>query len=212
MLAEIILDTGRVLQELRAIDASSAVLRVFSVRLFVFNDKNTWIVANINILTNLYNLLQMGFYLKVSTKVFQIAIQAYAWYFWDKQEKRSQQTITHLEAAEYQNVCIGLLIFLPSLFLLQKLMYSEREHIDVIVEVAMITLNYTGLWLSVNRKIECWIIWTMYNAISAYAYYSHDLPCNAIGSLLMLGLACQGYYHWHEVARIEKEAASPEAT
>ena len=195
-MAETILILAKMLEELRAIDASSAILRLFSVRLFVFNNKNTWIIANINILTNLYNLFQMGFYLKVSTKIIQIIIQAYAWFFWNEQDQQDKQSISKISASDMQSTLIGVVLMVFSLSILQTIMQNHNNIVDTYIEVAMICLNYTGLWLSVNRKIECWMIWGLYNFISAYAYFSHQLPCNAIGSIIMIILAIQGYFHW----------------
>ena len=188
-----------VMINLRIIDIVSALLRFITAGLFVLNNKKTWVISNITILANLYNLLQMGFYLKVTTKIVQVLIQAYAWYFWDKQDQEQETTVSSLSLYESQITLLTVITMAFCIYFVQLSLNLQKNPSDFSLELAMITLNYTGLLLSVQRKVECWSIWSVYNIICAYAYYSHGLPCNAIGSTFMLGLAIQGHIHWNQL-------------
>lgn len=189
----------------RLFDLISAILRLISVRLFVFNNKKTWIVANINILTNLYNLYTMGFVLKVATKIGQIGMQIYAWYFWRHQEATQTSTISTLEPIEYFITAVFSVSLICLLFTIKTgYLHAEPYALDTWLEIAMITLNYTALTLSIRRKMECWAVWIVYNTISSFAYYNHGLPFNALGSIIMFGIAIEGFTRWTNIFQEEQ--------
>lgn len=189
----------------RLFDLVSATLRLVSVRLFVFNNKKTWIVANINILTNLYNLYTMGFILKVATKIGQIGMQIYAWYFWRHQEETQTNTISYLEPIEYSVTAAFAASLTCLLFTIKTgYLHAEPYALDTWLEIAMITLNYTALTLSIRRKMECWAVWIVYNTISSFAYYNHGLPFNALGSIIMFGIAIEGFTRWTSIFQEEQ--------
>ena len=190
----------------RFFDILSAILRLISVRLFVFNNKKTWIISNINILSNLYNLYTMGFLLKVITKVGQIGMQADAWYFWRQQEETQNTTVSYLEPHEYLATGVLMMLLSITLYSIQtEYFHASTLSTDTWLEIAMITLNYTALTLSIQRKIECWGIWILYNTISSFAYYNHGLPFNALGSIIMFVIAIEGYQRWQNIF-VEEQA------
>ena len=193
------------LSDSRLFDLFSALLRLVSVRLFVFNNKKTWIVSNINILTNLYNLYSMGFVLKVATKIGQICMQVYAWYFWRNQDETQTTTISYLEPIEYLITATFTISLTCLLFIIKtSYLHAEPYAIDTWLEIAMITLNYTALTLSIRRKMECWAVWILYNTISSFAYYDHGLPFNALGSIIMFGIAIEGFTRWTNIYQEEQ--------
>jgi nicotinamide mononucleotide transporter len=77
---------------------------------------------------------------------------------------------------------------------------SAFPYTDSFVTVMSIVATY----LMVQKKVECWLVWILVDAIACYLYFSKEIKFVGIEYLVFCFIAAFGFWHWLKEYQVDQ--------
>lgn len=145
-----------------------------------------------------YNLL----YAQGSIHIYYSVLNIVGWLRWRKQDKaqRKEQTKPRLicDYAAWRARLFCLLLFFLLWYLFFKLLqYAQGVHI--LWDSLLTALSIIAMWLNIQKKIDAWVIWIVFDVLATYLFFSKPELSYiiALQYFLYTGLGVWGWRVWH---------------
>jgi nicotinamide mononucleotide transporter len=190
------------------LDPIGSLFSTSSTVLYIFVHWLAWPAGLIAICINSYLYYKTGLYADMSLEGFYFVITFYGWYQWCWRGRgKSQLPIKHLT---WRTSALLAVLFVVGTFIVHYILLhytnSKVPYMDAMTSV----MSMIAEWMICRKIIENWIIWGVVDAVYASMYYYKGLPAHVIETVLYVGMAVAGYWHWHN--KMQGEAVSAPLT
>jgi nicotinamide mononucleotide transporter len=178
----------------------------------------SWPIGIINVILSFFLFYQVQLYPDMFLQVFFFVTNLLGWWRWanpkqGEEDKQKQLKVSWLKAKTWvwlfcltisSSALLGLLAsdlhhLLPALFSKP----SAAPYLDSLVMVLSIAATY----LMVQKKVECWAVWILVDAIATYLYFIRDIKFYSILYFIFCFIAGYGLWNWNnEYQKIKKNA------
>jgi nicotinamide mononucleotide transporter len=167
----------------------------------------SWPIGIINVVLFFFLFYQVQLYPDMFLQVFFFVTNLIGWWRWKNpaQEEEDQKhelkvtmmpkktwlfflTIGLVGTVTFGAIAKNLSTFFPMLFSQP----SAFPYADSFVTVMSIVATY----LMVQKKVECWLVWILVDAIACYLYFSKGIKFVSIEYLVFCFIAAFGFWHW----------------
>ena len=62
-------------------------------------------------------------------------------------------------------------------------------------------MSFVAMWLMAQKRIESWIYWIIVDALGIWLYFVKDVRFLALLYVVLLGMALNGWWKWHQAER-----------
>ncbi len=167
----------------------------------------SWPVGIINVVLFFFLFYQVQLYPDMFLQVFFFVTNLLGWWRWahpkaGEEDRKKELKVSLMDRKQFLFiVLIGLVgtylfgsfaknlhEFFPTIFSLP----SAFPYADSFVTVMSIITTF----LMIQKKVECWIIWIIIDAVATYLYFSKGIKFVAVEYLIFCFLASFGLWNW----------------
>ena len=167
----------------------------------------SWPLGIINVVLSFFLYYQVQLYPDMFLQIFFFVTNLIGWWRWgnprkEEEDKKKQLRITRMNPKQWMLfsavVVTGTLLlgslashlheWVPNLFS----MPSAFPHVDSFITVMSIVATY----LMVQKKVECWALWVLLDAVATVLYYFKDIKFYSLEYLAFCFIAAYGFGHW----------------
>ncbi len=167
----------------------------------------SWPLGIINVVLFFFLFYQVQLYPDMFLQVFFFITNLIGWWRWtnprqEEEDKKHQLRISRITPKKWLYfLTIGLtgtFVFgslaknLHSFFPVVFNQPSAFPYTDSFVTIMSIVATY----LMVQKKIECWLVWILVDAIACYLYFSKGILLVGIEYIMYCFIAAFGFWHW----------------
>ncbi len=176
----------------------------------------SWPLGIVNVVLFFFLFYQVQLYPDMFLQVFFFVTNLMGWWRWTnprlgEEDKNSQLRVTKMAPRAWLLFfaigMIGTFLFgslaknLHSFFPVLFSQPSAFPFADSFVTVMSIVATY----LMVQKKMECWLVWILVDAVACYLYFSKGIMLVGIEYVVFCFIAAFGFWHWWK----EYKAYSP---
>ena len=187
---------------------AGAVAVVLSAKANVWS----WPLGIVNVVLFFFLFYQVQLYPDMFLQVFFFITNLMGWWRWTnpKREEQDQQHELKVSTLPLKSWIIfsligiiGTVVFgqlasnLSTLFPVLFNKPSAFPYADSFVTVMSIVATY----LMVQKKVECWLVWILVDAVACYLYFSKEIKFVGIEYVVFCFLAAFGFWHWRNEYR-----------
>lgn len=187
---------------LKIIEIAAGVLGIISIYWLIKGHYQSFALGLIStvLMTFIYfyNLL----YAQGTIHIYYSVLNIVGWVRWRKQDKAQlkEHTKPHLicNYAALKTRLFCLLLFFPLWYLFFKLLQYAGS-VQIIWDSLITALSVIAMWLNIQKKIDAWGIWIVYDMLAAYLFFMKPDPSYiiALQYFLCTGLGVWGWRVWH---------------
>ena len=167
----------------------------------------SWPLGIVNVVLFFFLFYQVQLYPDMFLQVFFFITNLVGWRRWTnpKREEQDQQHELKVSTLPLKSWIIfsligliGTVVFgqlasnLSTLFPVLFNKPSAFPYADSFVTVMSIVATY----LMVQKKVECWLVWILVDAVACYLYFSKEIKFVGIEYLVFCFIAAFGFWHW----------------
>ncbi len=167
----------------------------------------SWPIGIINVVLFFFLFYQSQLYPDMFLQVFFFITNLMGWWRWtnprkEEEDKRHQLRISSMPQKSWTYFLLiglgGTIIFglvaanLHSFFPVLFNQPSAFPYADSFVMVMSIVATY----LMVQKKLECWLVWILVDAVACYLYFSKEIKFVGIEYIMFCFIAAFGFWHW----------------
>lgn len=167
----------------------------------------SWPIGLINVILFFFLFFQVQLYPDMFLQIFFFITNLMGWWRWThpskEEENQKHQLRVSLMPTRMLTAIIGIgLAGTISIGLLAKnlheffpLLFSKPSAFpfaDSFVTVMSIVATY----LMVQKKVECWLVWILVDAVACYLYFSKDIKLVGIEYVVFCFIAGFGFWKW----------------
>ncbi len=167
----------------------------------------SWPLGIINVILFFFLFYQVQLYPDMFLQVFFFITNLLGWYRWlhprkEEEDGKKQLKITRLTLAWWIAFglvgIIGTIVFgqvaqnLNSMFPLLFSQPSAFPYADSFVTIMSIVATY----LMVQKKLECWLVWILVDAVACGLYFSKGILFVGIEYVVFCFIAAFGFWYW----------------
>ena len=182
---------------------AGAVAVVLSAKANVWS----WPLGIVNVVLFFFLFYQVQLYPDMFLQVFFFITNLMGWWRWTnpKREEQDQQHELKVSTLPFKSWIIfsligliGTVVFgqlasnLSTLFPVLFNKPSAFPYADSFVTVMSIVATY----LMVQKKVECWLVWILVDAVACYLYFSKEIKFVGIEYVVFCFIAAFGFWHW----------------
>lgn len=167
----------------------------------------SWPVGLINVTLFFFLFYQVQLYPDMFLQIFFFVTNLFGWWRW-KNPGQSEEDKKHELKASYMSaklIAVFMTIALAGTFTLGTLaknlhdffpsLFSKPSafpYADSFVTVMSIVATY----LMVQKKVECWAVWLLVDAIACYLYFAKEIKFVGIEYVVFCFIAAFGLWNW----------------
>ncbi|MEM7173820.1 MAG: nicotinamide riboside transporter PnuC [Bacteroidota bacterium] len=182
---------------LKYIEIFSVCVSLGTIWLGIKQRPLSWLVSIFITLLNLSIYHEGALYDKWISGFMSIAFSIYGWYNWRHGGRNNSvlKTITKTSQSQFIYIVAAGIAF--DYIVAQILLYcdSSLPYIGAISTLLVII----GLWMSANKKLEAYIVWSLLNIISIYVHYQKSYLWFTLKYLVYLLSSSYGYMEWRKL-------------
>lgn len=167
----------------------------------------SWPIGIINVVLFFFLFYQVQLYPDMFLQIFFFVTNLMGWWRWanpkeGEEDKKKELKVSFMKRKEFIFVfaigLIGTFLFgtfaknlhewFPTLFSLP----SAYPYADSFVT----TMSIVTTFLMIQKKVECWIIWIIIDAVATYLYFVKGIKFVGIEYLIFCFLAAFGLWNW----------------
>lgn len=167
----------------------------------------SWPIGIINVTLFFFLFFQVQLYPDMFLQVFFFITNILGWWRWknpnlNEEDKKQELKISTMPITSWIIFfligLVGTILFgqlaknLHDLFPILFNNPSAFPYTDSFVTVMSIVATY----LMVQKKVECWLIWILVDAIACYLYFSKGIKFVGIEYVVFCALAAYGFWSW----------------
>ncbi len=167
----------------------------------------SWPLGIINVVLFFFLFYQVQLYPDMFLQVFFFITNLIGWWRWknpsqNEEDKKQELKISTIPIASWIIFSliglVGTILFgqfaknLNYLFPILFNSPSAFPYADSFVTVMSIVATY----LMVQKKVECWLVWILVDAIACYLYFSKEIKFVGIEYVVFCFLAAFGFWNW----------------
>jgi nicotinamide mononucleotide transporter len=167
----------------------------------------SWPIGIINVVLFFFLFYQVQLYPDMFLQVFFFVTNLMGWWRWKNPRKEEENKKRELKISRMPFnywllfSMIGLAgtivfgAFAKSLSLFFPVLFSKPSafpYADSFVTVMSIVATY----LMVQKKVECWLIWILVDAVACYLYFSKSIKFVGLEYLVFCFIAAFGFWQW----------------
>lgn len=190
-------------------------LGLISVWLATKANIHTWSTGILNIIAFFAIYYQVQLYSDMLLQIYFFAMSIYGWIIWKEKKGNSavfnvdnlsvKLRLIYLGGILISCALLGILIsdihvYLPGLFAKP----AAFPYADALTTV----LSIAATILMANKKIECWLLWIIVDAVSIYLYLMKGIVFVSVEYSVFLVLATLGFFDWIKYYRNAKRAGA----
>lgn len=157
-----------------------------------------WVWGGINAVFSTILLYLSKLYAESFLYLYYIIAAFYGWQTWQPKAEHSLQFST-------KPIRFHLLGCVVCVALSWALGLSLQHFTDAkmpIVDAHTTVFSFWATYLTTKKLLENWLYWLVIDLVTAYLYFSRNLPLYALLMLLYASLSLVGYYRWkHKLSR-----------
>lgn len=195
------------------------VFGLVAVVLSSFAHVLSWPVGIVNVVLSFFLFYQVQLYPDMFLQVFFFVTNLVGWWRWlnpakGEEDRRNQLRVSFLSRSGIVQLAIigivgtvlmgkfsqNLHDFSPALFNKP----SAYPYMDSFIMVMSIATTF----YMIQKKIECWIIWILVDAVATYLYFQRELLLYSMLYFVFCFIAAYGLYHWTREYRSYSNAPS----
>jgi len=172
----------------------------------------TWPLGLINVTLFFFLFYQVQLYPDMFLQVFFFVTNLIGWWRWknpsiEEENKKHELKVSYMSTKLMWVFVAIALICTSQLGLLAKNLHeffpilfnkpSAYPFADSFVTVMSILATY----LMVQKKVECWAVWLLVDAIACYMYFAKEIKFVGIEYLAFCFIAAFGLWNWNREAR-----------
>ena len=167
----------------------------------------SWPVGIVNVVLSFFLFYQVQLYPDMFLQIFFLVTNLVGWWRWlhparGEEDRKNELKVSFMS----RKSLIQLLIIAISGTILMG-MFSKNLH-----EVApvlfhkpsaypfmdsfIMVMSIVTTFYMIQKKVECWIIWILVDAVATYLYFQRDLLLYSILYFIFCFIAAYGLYHW----------------
>lgn len=173
----------------------------------------SWPLGIINVVLFFFLFYQVQLYPDMFLQVFFFITNLIGWWRWknpnqNEEDKKQELKISTIPIASWIIFSliglVGTILFgqlaknLNDLFPILFNKPSAFPYADSFVTVMSIVATY----LMVQKKMECWLIWILVDAIACYLYFSKGIKFVGIEYVVFCFLAAFGFWNWRREYKV----------
>lgn len=179
-----------------------------------------WAIGILSIICLFILFYQIQLYSDMFLQVFFFITNLYGWYSWThprtQEEANAKQELKITSLTNQSRIAVVLIsvtgtalfgfcisqihLWLPSFFKLP----AAYPYADTFIAVVSII----GQLIMTRKKIECWLLWGIVDAIATYLYFKKGVLLMSIEYFIFLLICVAGLYRWNKEMR-QLPASSP---
>jgi nicotinamide mononucleotide transporter len=167
----------------------------------------SWPLGIVNVVLFFFLFYQVQLYPDMFLQIFFFITNLMGWWRWtnpkpEEQDQKHQLKVSTLPVKSWIIFfvigLIGTLVFgqfasnLSSFFPVLFTKPSAFPYADSFVTVMSIVATY----LMVQKKVECWLVWILVDAVACYLYFSKEIKFVGMEYLVFCFIAAFGFWHW----------------
>lgn len=175
----------------------------------------SWPVGIINVVLFFFLFYQVQLYPDMFLQIFFFVTNLMGWWRWThpkpgEEDRKKELKVSYMNRKQFSLiVLIGLTgtylfgtfaknlhEFFPTIFSLP----SAFPYADSFVTVMSIITTF----LMIQKKVECWIIWIIVDAIATYLYFAKGIKFVGIEYLIFCFLASFGLWNWIQEYKLQR--------
>lgn len=177
----------------------------------------SWPLGIVNVVLFFFLFYQVQLYPDMFLQIFFFVTNLMGWWRWtnpkrEEQDQKHQLKVSTLPVKSWIIFfvigLIGTLVFgqlasnLSSFFPVLFTKPSAFPYADSFVTVMSIVATY----LMVQKKVECWLVWILVDAVACYLYFSKEIKFVGMEYLVFCFIAAFGFWHWRKEFLANKAA------
>jgi nicotinamide mononucleotide transporter len=167
----------------------------------------SWPIGIINVVLFFFLFYQVQLYPDMFLQVFFFITNLMGWWRWknpaqEEEDRKHELKITMMPKKAWLIFLIigltGTILFgalaknLSTIFPVLFSQPSAFPYADSFVTVMSLVATY----LMVQKKVECWLVWILVDAIACYLYFSKGIKFVGIEYVVFCFIAAFGFWHW----------------
>ncbi len=183
------------------LDVVGSCASFISTLYFINVNKYAWPFGLLAILINITLYYKIGLYADVLKEGIYLSFMIYGWYLWTHPTTKNNAPlpISRLQSNEIKWLaCIFSICTVLLIYILSHHTNSQTPYWDAITT----TLSLTAQYLICKKRIECWILWFIADALYVGLYWHKHVPAHSILLIIYCGMAIMGHIRW---ARLYKK-------
>ena len=193
--------------EMSYLEFFGTILGFIAVVLSAFANIWSWPIGIVSVFLLFFLFFQIQLYPDMLLQIFFFVTNIMGWWRWahpkpEEEDRKKELRISFLKAKQFLLITgiglIGTLLmgtFASNIHTIFPVIFSKPSafpYLDSFVTVMSITTTF----FMIQKKIECWIIWILVDAIATYMYFMKGVKFLSLEYLLFCFVASYGLWNW----------------
>ena len=142
---------------------------------------------------------------EASVNIYYTVMSMTGWYLWLTKNKKTNDTL-HISFSTKKELQFQFLFFISLYIVLYYILKVLKQYFVGAIPTpdALATASaYTGMYLMVRKKVECWYWWMVTNIVSIPLFYYKGYIVTSIYYIILLLLAVYGLQGWRQKAIVK---------
>jgi nicotinamide mononucleotide transporter len=153
----------------------------------------------ISTLLAIYSLFAAQLFAECVLYLYYLVMSGYGWWHWSFEN----DSPVKVEFANRREWIISIVIIFAGWGLGYVALVTFTPSTVPAWDAWVSSTAWAGTWLLARRRVENWILLNVSNAFAIPLLFYKDLPLFAVLTIVLLVIACIGYFDWVKMARKE---------
>ncbi|MBI1770136.1 MAG: nicotinamide mononucleotide transporter [Bacteroidetes bacterium] len=172
----------------------------------------SWPIGLINVTLFFFLFYQVQLYPDMFLQVFFFVTNLIGWWRW-KNPSQSEEDKKHelrVSFVSRRGLSIFMMVGVVGTFVFGMLAKNLHEFFPMLfhkpsafpyADSFVTVMSIVATYLMVQKKVECWAVWILVDAIACYLYFAKEIKFVGIEYLIFCFIAGFGLWNWTEEAR-----------
>jgi nicotinamide mononucleotide transporter len=167
----------------------------------------SWPLGLINVTLFFFLFYQVQLYPDMFLQIFFFITNLMGWWRWkhpslEEEDKKHELRVSYIPV---KHTLLLLLLGIASTFAFGKLASSLHELVPALfhkpsafpyMDSFVTVMSIAATFLMIQKKIECWIVWIIVDAVATYMYFAKGIKFVGIEYLAFCFIAAFGLWNW----------------
>lgn len=183
------------------------VFGLVAVLLSSFAHVWSWPVGIVNVVLSFFLFYQVQLYPDMFLQIFFFVTNLIGWWRWlhparGEEDRKNELKVSFMSRRSLIQLLViafsGTILmgmFSRNLHELAPALFHKPSAYPFLDSFIMVMSIVTTFYM-IQKKVECWIIWILVDAVATYLYFQRDLLLYSILYFIFCFIAAYGLYHW----------------